>query len=144
MNYQANSVYKNLFIGPWPPFGDELANAGIDTLVLCAAENQDAESYHGLEVICAPGDDDTRPNRVERFAGTWIQAAVDVAKRIRSGKKVLVTCIAGHNRSGFVTAVALHYLTGMSGENCVKLVQQRRMDALNNDAFVEYITRNFL
>lgn len=144
MNYRADSVYKNLFIGPWPPFGDALAQAGIDTLVLCAKENCDPSQYEGLEVICAAGDDDGRPHRMLKFVDEWTRAAATVADHVRQGKKVLVTCIAGHNRSGFVTAVALHYLTGMSGEQCVQHIQNRRPDSLNNDTFVKYIEETFL
>lgn len=144
MIYVANKVYTNLFIGGYPPPGDELAKAGIDVLVLCAAENQDAEQYNDITVLCAPGDDDARPQRLKNFIDVWTNAAAQVANYVREGKNVLVTCIAGHNRSGLVTAIALHYLTSMTGAECVEHVQKRRNFSLNNDTFVKYIEETFL
>jgi protein-tyrosine phosphatase len=144
MSYTAHKIHNHLFQGGWPPPGNELAKAGIDVLVLCAADNQAKEVYEGVKVICAPGDDDTRPERLARFINCWTEAAAQVANYVRDGKNVLVTCVAGHNRAGLVTAMALYYLTGWSGAKCVAHVQKRRPYALNNDLFVKYIEETFL
>jgi protein-tyrosine phosphatase len=144
VNYSADKIHTCLFQGGAPPTGDALAKAGIDVLVLCAAENQDASVYNDIEVICAPGDDDPRVSRMMQFVPIWTKAAALVAERVRTGKNVLVTCMAGQNRSGMVTAIALHYLTGMTGEECVEHLQSRRMWALHNDTFAKYIEETFL
>lgn len=137
-----NKITEGLFQGAWPPFGDQLAKRGFDTLVLCAYENQHDELYVGLNVICAPGDDDAQPERMERFLPTWILAAQRVAQQVKLGKKVLVTCMAGLNRSGMVTAMALHLLTGWSGAVCVERVQERRAMALCNATFAQWLIDN--
>jgi hypothetical protein len=65
-----NQIHEGLYQGAWPPFGDELAKRGFDVVVLCANENQHEEMYHEVQVICAPGDDDHRVNRMMRFLPT--------------------------------------------------------------------------
>lgn len=137
-----NKINEGLFQGAWPPFGDQLAKCGFDVLVLCAEENQHDDLYVGLNVICAPGKDNAHPHVMERYLSTWIVAAQRVAQQVKLGKKVLVTCMAGLNRSGMVTAMALHLLTGWSGELCVERVQERRPMALCNDTFAQWLIDN--
>ena len=64
------------------------------------------------------------------------QAAEIVARRVRSGERVLVTCAMGRNRSGLVSALALHFLTGISGAEAARLVKARRHNALTNRYFM--------
>ena len=113
LKYDFDHIVDNLYQGAAPPFGDAVAKLGFDTLVLCAKENQREDLYPGIEVVLAPGDDDVRVERMMRDLPTWQQAAQIVAERVASGKKVLVTCMAGLNRSGMVTALALHQITGV-------------------------------
>jgi len=116
-----------------------VAKLGFDTLVLCAKENQREDLYPGVEVVLAPGDDDVRVNRMMRDLPTWRQAAQIVVERVAAGKKVLVTCMAGLNRSGMVIGLALHQITGWSGEDVVEHIQASRDMALCNDTFADYI-----
>lgn len=132
-------IIQNLFQGAAPPYGETVAKLGFDTLVLCAKENQREDLYPGIEVVLAPGDDDVRVERMMRDLPTWQQAAQIVAERVASGKKVLVTCMAGLNRSGMVTALALHQITGWSGKDIVEHIQASRDMALCNDTFADYI-----
>jgi protein-tyrosine phosphatase len=138
-----NNIYDNLWQGAYPPKGDVLSMRGFKLLVLAAAENQDATAYTGIDVILAPGDDDENPECLPNFLPQWLDAAKQVASRVKMGDKVLVTCMGGYNRSGFITTVALHLLTGWDGETCVKHVQQRRKYALHNLLFEEYLCENF-
>jgi protein-tyrosine phosphatase len=65
--------------------------------------------------------------------------AARVANDVLDGKKVLVRCQAGYNRSGLVVALALKAL-GMTGEDAVDLIHQQRSPwALCNTSFVRYI-----
>lgn len=140
-----SQVHENLYQGAWSPFGDELAKRGFEVLVLCAEENQHKDMYHGgIQVICAPGEDDSRVNRMRRFLPTWILAAQRVAVLLKAGKKVLVTCMAGLNRSGMVSAMALYLVTGWDGAKCVQHVQQTRQDALCNDTFASWLRDNLV
>ncbi len=137
-----NKISENLFQGAFPPKGDLLAKKGFEILVLCAEENQDTESYPGLQIICSPGDDTNDEDRFARDLVHWKISAARVANAVRKGKKVLVTCMAGLNRSGMVTALALHELTGWSGEQIVKHIKSRRSYALCNDLFADYLKEN--
>ncbi len=140
--FNADQIYENLYQGSWPPYGDQLAKRGFNVLVLAANENQDVELYTDIEVIVAPGDDDTRESRLIRFLPTWMTAANEVAQRLEEGKNVLVTCMAGLNRSGMVTAMALHLRTGWSGKDCVTHIQACREDALCNATFARWLIEN--
>lgn len=143
MSYLAHKLIDHLFQGGYPPPGDGLKNNGIDVLVLCAAGLQDASLFPGLEVICAPGDDDPRPHRLSRFIDGWIAAAHTAAARVKEGKNVLVTCAAGQNRSGLVNALIMREVTGLSGPEIVAHIQRSRPLALNNAGFVDYIEKTF-
>ena len=138
-----NHIHTTLYQGAWPPFGNKLAELGFHVLVLTAKDNQQADRYDEIEIICAPGDDDMRRHRLERFLPVWKDAAQQVVKHVRDNKNVVVTCMAGQNRSGLVVALALQELTGWSGKKVVKHIQSRRMWALNNTTFEDYIIQSF-
>ena len=143
MSYKAHKILEGLYQGGMPPGGPGLKDAGIDVLVLCAREWQDASQYEGIEVILAPGDDDRRPHRLLNFIDTWKNAGRLVAERVKAGKCVLVTCMQGLNRSGMVDAIAVRELTGWSGKRIVKHIQDSRPGALFNETFVNYIEKEF-
>lgn len=143
MSYIANKIILKLFQGGMPPPGPGLRDAGVDVLVLCAKENQDASFYEGVTVIFAPGDDDPRPHRLAHFIDGWKEAGLQVAEHVKAGRTVLVTCMAGLNRSGIVTALALRELTGWKGSKIVEHIQNRRPTALCNVTFAKYIIDSF-
>jgi protein-tyrosine phosphatase len=60
------------------------------------------------------------------------------ARLVESGYKVLAHCGMGHNRSALLAGLILRYL-GMSGEEVVSLIRERRQGALYNKAFAEYV-----
>ncbi|QIS09158.1 protein-tyrosine phosphatase family protein [Nocardia arthritidis] len=62
------------------------------------------------------------------------------AGAVDSGRRVLVRCEYGYNRSGLVVAGALGRL-GYPVADAIELVRRRRSEwALHNQAFVEYLT----
>lgn len=128
-----------LFQGSFPPCGAPLRARGFSLLVLAARELQPPDQcYPGVRIVRVPLDDNPRlpPNahEVEQI----MKAAADAANIVRRGGKVLITCAAGWNRSGLITATALRYL-GMSGAQATAHVQARREDALINPAFVAFL-----
>jgi protein-tyrosine phosphatase len=60
------------------------------------------------------------------------------AHLIRGGHKLLSHCGMGHNRSALLAGVILTYL-GMSGEEAVALIRQKREGALYNKQFAAYL-----
>ncbi|MGW2349139.1 protein-tyrosine phosphatase family protein [Actinacidiphila glaucinigra] len=70
---------------------------------------------------------------VQRLART-------VAGSVRDGRRTLVRCHSGYNRSGLVVAQAL-VESGREVSAAVALVRERRSPwALSNGTFVEYLT----
>lgn len=142
--WDVNKIVSNLYQGAAPPLGNFVAERGFKTLVLAAVENQDDSLYPGVEVIKAPGeDDDTDLSIFNDTLPSWILAGRAVAKRVAAGDKVIVTCMAGLNRSGFITAIALRHLyKEWSGKQIVEHIQSRRRYALCNQLFERYIIQN--
>jgi protein-tyrosine phosphatase len=135
-------IRENLYQGAFPPHGNAVADAGFNVLVLCAWENQDPSNYPGVEVVCAPGDDINQWPVDPQELSNWQNASSVVVERLKAGKKVLVTCIGGYNRSGMVTAMTLHAMTGWSGEDIVSFVSSRRPGALFNRSFARWCREN--
>ena len=144
----AHEIVPNLWQGSFPIPGTTLQRAGFKVLVLCASELQfEEDTFPGLNIIRAPNEDSKHLSRLRlRIA---LAAAKDSAKAIRAGQRVLVTCAAGLNRSGLVSALTLHALYGWSGPKCIQQVQQKRVSslvcpdltALCNPKFVEVLSR---
>lgn len=141
MKLNANAILPLLWQGGRPPTGNRLHTYGFHALVLCAAEYQpDAHLFPGVEVIYAPNDDNFGQITREQIEGA-LAAARQTAALVRSGRKVLVTCWAGINRSGLVSAISVHLLTGWSGVACIRHVKSARRGALRNPAFQEVLCR---
>ncbi len=131
----SNARHVRLAQGGKPPTGSHVKRAGFDMLILCAEEYQPpAAMFSGIEVVHAPNDDpDRQPTRAELAIAS--AAAGRAARWVLRGKSVLVTCQQGRNRSGLVSALALHYMTGMDGEMAALCVRARRKNALTNKWF---------
>jgi protein-tyrosine phosphatase len=93
-------------------------------------------------VVHAPIDDNFQHmSLVERKAVD--DASSLVARALRRGKRVLVTCYKGWNRSGVVSAMALRKAYGMPPDQAIALVRRARGPwALSNPQFVKYIRRS--
>jgi hypothetical protein len=134
--FDADRLAPKLYQGSAPPPGPELRARGFDVLVLAAEEIQPPSwAFPGVQVIHAPSDDgEIIPERSAHAA------AQEVARALKQGKRALVTCAMGLNRSGIISALALWYATGRPGHECVALVQRKRRSALCNHWFVEYLS----
>lgn len=124
------------------PYGDPEMLAhdhNFDVVVLCASENPNVGQHVDIEVIEALGDDTDNWPMNQEHVEKWHEAARIIAQRVKDGARVLVTCVAGLNRSGFVCALVLHELYGWSGEKCVKYVQSKRPDALFRKSFKRHL-----
>lgn len=120
----------------------------FDLVILCAEELDEMfrlllEAYpaQAERVHFAPNDDAVRVNRRQlRIAATAARKAADAYKR---GERVLITCAAGRNRSGLVTAMALHFVSGCGGAAAAEIVKARRQapsgPALSNRTFEQFL-----
>ncbi len=129
-------VVPRLHQGSAPPVGVRLP---FDVLVLCAQEYQpSAENYRAmgdapLQVLRCPIDD---ANPTKQECVNVLYAARQVASALKARKRVLVTCLQGRNRSGFVVCTALAML-GMPVEESIARVRAARgPTALSNQHFV--------
>jgi protein-tyrosine phosphatase len=100
----------------------------FDTIVLSAKEYQ--PRMPGYDVLYVPLDD-SEPTDAER---AWIRrVASEVAHRVRSGERVLVTCWQGRNRSGVIAGLALVEL-GMPRSQAIRRIRALR-NGLTNPYF---------
>jgi protein-tyrosine phosphatase len=135
MRSEANEVVPGLLVGSKPPPGH---HDDVDVIVLTALEYQPrAELFPGAEVLYAPFDDaPTRPMHEDEIA-TALGAAARVARRLRAGRRVLVTCAMGMNRSALVAALAMQELyPSMGADEIIGRIRHARGSwALSNPNF---------
>ena len=149
---EGSLIAPGLYQGQAPPCGALLRQAGIDTIILCAEEWQppkavdpvcaavlgyrpDQHPYPGVTLIYAPADDDFDQPPSAAVLGLASRAAGHAARRILQGGKVMSSCWAGKNRSGLVTAMILHGLTGLGGGDILAHMRKARPQALTNPQF---------
>jgi hypothetical protein len=120
---------------------DVISDDGYDVIILCADEFQPAAhiiARPGVQVVHAPNDDSESPLTRDQ-ATTAIAASRVAARAFKKGKKVLVSCMQGRNRSGLVMALTLHRLYGMAGERCRTYIRAKRPHALTNPSFNAFL-----
>ena len=126
----ADRIAPGLYLGGAP------SSCGpFDAVVLTAMEIQNLPLK--CQVIRAPLDDAV-PTKNE--IKTAMRAAREVYKLRRTGKKVLVTCAQGVNRSALVTALVL-MMHGLPADRAIRRIRALRKGApmrpLSNLAFVQ-------
>lgn len=133
-----NEIVPGLYVGSKPPPG---RYAGIDTIVLAAVEYQPpAALFPDTRVVHVPlNDDPTRPLHVDEIA-LATKAAARVACLLRAGRRALVTCAMGLNRSALIAALAMHEVHGMGANEIIgRLRRARGSWALSNPNFERLI-----
>ncbi|MFI5684026.1 dual specificity protein phosphatase family protein [Streptomyces sp. NPDC051636] len=104
----------------------------VQTLLRLPGHGPDTDVEHHVWPIPDGPLDGTQLAGVMRLARA-VNEALD------AGRKVLVRCYHGYNRSGLVVAHAL-IRRGRSAEDAIRLVRARRSPwALHNELFVEYL-----
>lgn len=137
--YGVDLIYRSLWQGGVPevtltpqPYAES-----FDTLVLCAQEIQaPGEKIPGLRILRCPMDDAI-------LSQDEAQRALDTAERVvaelKAGRRVLVTCHQGRNRSGLVTALSLIGTYGMKPSAAISQIRQHRIQALTNRSFTDWL-----
>jgi protein-tyrosine phosphatase len=123
---ESTELVPGLHIGSRAPIGSSIAAEGFDVLVLCAAEWQPRSvEFFGLRQLIHVPLHDHCPSPKE--VDVALRAAMEIAKWVSSNHRVLVTCMAGRNRSGFVCALAMSMLFCCSpGEAAAHIRKKRR------------------
>jgi protein-tyrosine phosphatase len=142
----ATKIAPGLWQGGFPINPEEVAQSGFDALVFAAREYQpvggeERELFPGVEVLAVPLDDDgeTGPTAEEiRQIGPVVLKIVEL---VSSGKRVLVTCREGRNRSGLLVALTLAALFHVSGTEAAEHVRSKRARALTNAGFSDFLDR---
>lgn len=135
----SNRILPKLWQGSAPPAGGILAKKGIEALVLAAEEYQPASRlFPGVRVEHAPLDDHGRPLSEAEWC-IIIRGASFAAHNVLRGRRTLVTCRMGINRSGIITAMAVCLVTGCTGREAVALVRDKRPGALINTSFARHV-----
>ena len=125
-------LYLSPAIDDWEP----IRNSGISVVI-------DLEGDVDLGVPTAPAEmmyiyfpifDDDLPDLDKLHAVAKLSAGL-----IEKGTRVLSHCGLGLNRSALVAGLILTYL-GMSGEQAVALLREKRPGALFNNKFADYLT----
>lgn len=123
---------------------EAIRSGTFDLVILCAAELEEMfrclpEREHP-KIIYASNEDG--PSLTKRQIKTASAAAGQAVRAYREGKRVLITCAAGRNRSGLVTALSLHFATGCGGRMAIEIIRARRNacgPALSNDVFAKFL-----
>lgn len=139
MTLDANEVAPGLWQGGAPPLHTRLP---FDVVVLVSSGFQPPRHAVGAPlVIRAPYDDGRLSTRESVLA---LRVAERVQKFIRRGKRVLVTCSAGWNRSGLINGLVLISMQrfGMYGDADAAIAAVRRArgeHALGNHSFQQFL-----
>lgn len=119
------------------PLDSAASFEAFDTIVLCAAEFQpeiDFPDDKSKTVIrCPYGDSDfaLEPSVLELLNRT----AKQIVQEHKEGRRILITCFAGINRSALLMGMVLKERFGLTGEDAIKLIRKKRYGALSNRTF---------
>lgn len=120
----ADEVGKNLWVGGLPTDA-RAVDKNFDALVLAAKEFQDVfpvHKYPNTKLILAPLND-AKPSAKEQ--ATALKAALEVHDLNKQGKKVLVTCAAGVNRSALIAGLSM-VVAGDNAQHAINRIRKHR------------------
>jgi protein-tyrosine phosphatase len=132
----AHRLLPRLWQGSYPPERDFLQKNGFHVLALCAKELQTPYAFDGLSIYLCPLHDAELTSREIDLAS---RAADRMTSSWRAGNRLLITCAAGRNRSGLVSALTIRQLLDCSGQDAANQVRLHRPNALTNPSFMGYL-----
>lgn len=135
-------ITDGLYIGSAPAPGP----LSFDVLALCAEEYQPrSEEFPRVKVLHVPMLDE-EPARFTDLKAAYL-AARELVKYWRDGSRVLVTCMAGLNRSGLVVCLMLMLRYKLSTDSAVRILRAKRgayaLGNLDFHKFLYYVETTF-
>jgi len=130
-------VHGRLWQGGAPVDFAWVRRSGI-TVVLDVSNPEiypDPKDIGGLDYIKMPLEDADHLPDLAILDGV-VQA---MANAYRGGRKILVHCRMGLNRSGLVDALLLRQLFNLTGAEAMKTIQSRREGSLSNAVFAAHL-----
>ena len=130
-------VPGRLWQGGCPVDYDWVRDAGITAVIDLADPDTypPAGATEGLLYLKCPlvdGEDVPDPALTLRLASL-------VAGLAEDGYRVLVHCTFGRNRSGLMASLIVREALGLSGEEAMRYVQERRRGTVNNESFAAWL-----
>lgn len=136
-----SKITEQLYVGSQPVVGRYLAGKGVQTLCLCAMEFQPEDSaFPGVETVLRCPIDDAEPTPA--MIRMVKQASQGVANSLAMGKRTLVVCHMGLNRSALVAALALIRL-GVKPSAAVEAIKQARGKHCFSNRWFEQVALKF-
>ncbi len=131
------SLYQRGRFDKWPKKRKllELEELGITVVAnMIRIPDEDIAGPDGVEYYMLPIPDGKikDPDMLNRLADRLLQ-------RILGGKKVLIHCNAGRNRSGLVSALVVRRYYKISGQEALNYVRGKRPQAIANPHFEAYL-----
>ena len=126
---------------PWNP--SDLASAGIRSILSV----NDGELVHvsdliavGIEYLCTPLSENGPPRQgdIDTCVASLPAAYEFVSTNRELGKKTIVHCRQGRDRTGLFIAHYIHKQFGVSPEDAVRQLKEIRHDALAADGWGEF------
>lgn len=134
-------VVPNIAQGSYPrPIEEAFSHA--DTIVFCAEELQPkgVRAPPGKRIVKLGFDDDIYRPIPPEVGRIFHAHAQHLAREATSGRKLLITCAMGLNRSGLITGLTLLYAYRMRPPEAIQLIRARRSkDALMNPIFENWL-----
>lgn len=112
----------------------------FDAVVLTAVECQPELPGYAVMRLSLEDRFPPDPPPTPRTVAVIRHAAREVAREVRAGRRVLVTCAQGRNRSGVVAGLALVEL-GVPGPDAAALIRRLR-GGLTNPYFLRIVVRS--
>ena len=125
--YQGNII--SLLYLPFQP------DLHIHMATECNPIGEPAKQYRKIKLQDQPWDWRRNPGEIKILEAI----ASSVRQELYKGKKGLITCFAGLNRSGLMTGIILKKM-GLSGKEAVRVIREMRSSrCLSNKSFEEFL-----
>ena len=127
LSENSREVHPGLWIGAYPTNKSEIKAAGFNLHLDVRGESPPpAGASCEIETFYLPLTDDPSKPLDQDVLARIKTAGKRIAAYVRSGRKCLITCMGGFNRSALVAGFVMHELTGKTGDECAAIIREKR------------------